>query len=92
VPHPRRVVLLTSPSTGIIDYIGNVADLTPEARADGRELMERLQTLLDLIDNMTHEGSSLLQPPGVTSAVPNPAVSGLAKQVMQMCREIQYKR
>lgn len=62
--------------------------LQPEARADGRELLERLQALLDLIDNMTHEGSSLLHHPGVNSAAPNPTIAGLAKQVMQMCREM----
>ena len=60
----------------------------PEARADGRELMERLQVLLELTENMAHQASSLLQPPGVSSATPNPALATLARQVMQTCQEM----
>ena len=60
----------------------------PEARADGRELMERLQSLLELVDKMAEESSSLLNAPGVATATPDPTVASLARQVMQTCREL----
>lgn len=50
--------------------------------------MERLQALLDLIDNMAQEGSSLLQSSGSVSPTPNPTVADLAKRVMHMCGEM----
>lgn len=60
----------------------------PEARADGQELMERLQVLLELTDHMAHEAGSLLKPPGVTTASPNAAVAESARKVLQTCREM----
>lgn len=72
------------------DDIGDLSDLTPQARSDGHDLWTRLQAVLQLLDDLEHHARPVLEA-GLGPKTPNPLTveaGSVARRLIQVATEL----